>query len=67
MNINLKINVDSPELMTAILRLAEALPKLSLGSFSMSGKSEKAPLIEPIPEVRERFGREVAVNSLKVE
>lgn len=60
MNINLQIKVDSPELMTAILRLAEALPQLSLGSFSVSKGNDKMELITPVPEVQERFSKETA-------
>lgn len=50
MNINVEIKVDSPELMTAILQLAEALPKLSLGSFSMVNGDCKVELISPADE-----------------
>lgn len=60
MNINLQIKVDSPELMTAILRLAEALPQLSLGSFSVSKGNDKMELITPVPEVQERFSKDTA-------
>lgn len=60
MNINLQIKVDSPELMTAILRLAEALPQLSLGSFSVSKGNDRMELITPVPEVQERFSKDTA-------
>ncbi len=54
MNINLEIKVDSPELMTAILRLAEALPKLLVGSFSILEGNHDMDLITPVPEVLEK-------------
>lgn|GEM_PF-5248048 len=53
MNINLQVKIDSPELMTAILLLAEAVPKLLLSSFYVLDHGESVDLISPVAEVKE--------------
>lgn len=58
MNIKIDVNLKSPELMSAILALAEALPKVNLGSNISS-------LIEDKVEVKEIEHKEEEVTKEK--
>ena len=67
MDINVKITVESPHIMAAILALAEALPKVNLGANISSVTEEKIEVKEIEPkaeavtkekEVKENKGQE---------
>ena len=60
MDINVKVKLGSPELMAAILALAEALPKVNLGASISSVVEDTVEVKEIEPKVEEDTkGKEV--------
>ncbi|MFR1822126.1 MAG: hypothetical protein ACLSXJ_02010 [Clostridium saudiense] len=60
MDINVKVKLESPELMAAILALAEALPKVNLGASISSVVEDTVEVKEIEPKVEEDTkGKEV--------
>ncbi|MDU6542912.1 hypothetical protein [Clostridium sp.] len=53
MDINVKVKLESPELMAAILALAEALPKVNLGASISSVVEDTVEVKEIEPKVEE--------------
>ena len=53
MDINVKITVESPHIMAAILALAEALPKVNLGTGFSPGIEDNVKVKEVQPNVEE--------------
>ena len=53
MDINVKVRLESPELMAAILALAEALPKVNLGASVSSVIEDTVEVKEIEPKVEE--------------
>ncbi|MCE9654134.1 hypothetical protein [Clostridium celatum] len=66
MDINVKITVESPHIMAAILALAEALPKVNLGASLSSVIEENVEVKEIEPKVEEAI-KEKEVNENKEE
>lgn len=66
MNIKIDVNLKSPELMAAILALAEALPKVNLGASLSSVIEENVEVKEIEPKVEEAI-KEKEVNENKEE
>ncbi|MDU2265228.1 hypothetical protein [Clostridium celatum] len=53
MDINIKITVESPHIMATILALAEALPKVNLGTGFSQGIEDNVEVKEVQPNVEE--------------
>lgn len=62
MDINVKVRLESPELMAAILALAEALAKVNLGTSISSGIEDKIK----VKEVKEKK-EQVAEKTITLE
>ncbi len=64
MDINVKVKLESPELMAAILALAEALPKVNLGT-NISSVIEKKVEVKAVEDKVEKVTKKKEVEEKK--